>query len=208
MTRRADSKARLASRGPPYGHAVDGRPQAPAGSIVVVTRISLLVLLLAALLPGRSSAGEASAEARIKAAIVYNLARVVTWPEGALAGEAFLLDVAGRDLEGPAFETLAGKEARGRSLRVRTWNGIDVGQIVFVARSEAGSCRKLLASLAGQPVLTVSEVDGFCEEGGIVQLVRRQNKIQMRVNRAAAEAAGLQLSSQLLKVAELVEGKH
>lgn len=170
-------------------------------------RRNLSVLLLAVLVATPARALEGSEEARIKAAIIYNLARVVTWPESTLATEAFLLDVAGADADGPAFETLAGKEARGKALQVRQWQRGTPGQIVFVSKSEAGRCAALLDSLAGKPVLTVSEVDGFCEEGGIVQLVRRQNKVQMRVNRRAAEAAGLQLSSQLLKVAELVDGR-
>jgi hypothetical protein len=40
----------------------------------------------------------------------------------------------------------------------------------------------------------------------MVQLRRDRNRIQLRVNLQAAERAGLRLSSQLLKVAEIVEG--
>jgi hypothetical protein len=163
----------------------------------------ILVLAVAAALP--VTADDASEETRIKAAIVYNLARVVAWPEGAEAGDVFVIDVVGSDAAGPAFETLAAKEIRGRTLRVRAWNGEADGQVIFLARSAAGRCGETLAGLAGRPVLTISEMDQFCEQGGIVQLVRRQNKIRMRVNRAAAEAAGLHLSSQLLKVAEIVD---
>ena len=49
-------------------------------------------------------------------------------------------------------------------------------------------------------------MEGFCEQGGMVQMRRERNRVQLRVNRHAAEKVGLRLSSQLLKVAELVEG--
>lgn len=52
----------------------------------------------------------------------------------------------------------------------------------------------------------MSEIDGFCEAGGMVRLRRDRNRIQLLVNLRAAERAGPRLSSQLLKVAQIVEG--
>jgi len=168
---------------------------------VTLTVCTLLLLALGSPSPAEGP----PEESRIKAAIVFNLTRVVTWPEGALGAGEFVLDVAGADPADPAFSTLDAKDVFGRSLVVRSWNGgSDPGQIIYLSRSEGSHLNDLLAGLAGRPTLTVSEIDGFCEKGGMIQLVRRQNKIRMRINRAAAERAGLNLSSQLLKVAEIV----
>jgi len=162
-----------------------------------------VVLLLPILLATPARSGDEPAESSIKAAIVYNLARVVDWPAAAL-GDAFVLEVVGADDQAPDFRTLADKEIGGRPLRICSGADATARQMVFLARSEAARCDAVLAACAAQPILTVSEIDDFCERGGMVQLVRSRNRIRLRVNRAAAEAAGLRLSSQLLRVAELV----
>ncbi len=166
-------------------------------------RIAMLVIL-PCLLAAFAGAGDPGPEGRIKAAIVYSLARTVTWPDEPAAGP-FVIGVAGRDGDGPDFATLAGKDVRGQQLEVAAWPTAAPGRIVFVSRAEADRLDDIIAALDAGPVLTVSEVDDFCGRGGMVQLVRDRNRMRLVVNRAAAEAAGLRLSSQLLKVAELWE---
>jgi hypothetical protein len=170
----------------------------------MASRIRACLLLLSLGSPASLAAAELSEVAQIKAAIVFNLTRVVIWPEAVTGGKSINLDVAGEGPECQALLALEGKTVRNKPLHVRPWRGDVGGQVLFVASSEAARWPALRESLAGQAVLTVSELDHFCENGGIVQLVRRQDKINMRINRRAASAAGLQLSSQLLKVAELV----
>lgn len=151
----------------------------------------------------------ATPEAQIKAGIVYNLALAVAWPDGPVAPAAFVIGVVGHDDSDPLLTHLEGKEVRRRTLVLRDpLPGVDAAtaQIVYISRSEQARLAEALAGFAGRPQLTVSDIDGFCEAGGMVELRRDRNRIQLRVNRAAAERSGLKLSSQLLKVAEIVEG--
>jgi hypothetical protein len=166
-------------------------------------RIAMMVIM-PCLLAAAGGAAEHGPEGPIKAAIVYSLARTVTWPDEPAAGP-FVIGLAGRDDDGPDFAVLAGKEVRGQHLEVAAWPTVAPGRIVFISRTESDRLGEILAAVGTGPVLTVSELDGFCRGGGMVQLVRDRNRMRLVVNRAAAEAAGLRLSSQLLKVAELWE---
>lgn len=148
-------------------------------------------------------------EAQIKAGIVFNLATVVVWPESALGADTFVIGVIGHDESDPSLAHLVGKKVLRRILALRdplSPTAASEAQIVYISRSQQAEVPALLADVSGQPVLTVSEVEGFCEAGGMVELRRDRNRIQLRVNREAAERAGLRLSSQLLKMAEIVEG--
>jgi hypothetical protein len=150
-----------------------------------------------------------SSEARIKAGIVYSLALAVTWPDSALPPGGFVIGVVGKDASDPDLSHLAGREVRRRELSLvepLASSAAGTAQIVYVSLSEQARLPDLLRSLARRPLLTVSEIDGFCEAGGMVQLRRDRNRIQLLVNVRAAERAGLRLNSQLLKVAEIVEG--
>lgn len=171
--------------------------------------VALAVIALAVAAPPAHAGARPTPEAQIKAGIVYNLALSVMWPDTVLTPGSFVIGVVGHDENDPLLTHLVGKEVRRRALQLvdplapATAAGV---QIAYISRSEHPRLRGLLGTLAGRPILTVSEIDGFCEAGGMVQLRRDRNRIQLRVNRAAAEAAGLKLSSQLLKVAEIVKG--
>jgi hypothetical protein len=56
-------------------------------------------------------------------------------------------------------------------------------------------------------IAVVGESDDFLENGGFINLVRRDHKIGVAANLAAAAKARLEISSKLLSVASVVKGK-
>jgi hypothetical protein len=55
-------------------------------------------------------------------------------------------------------------------------------------------------------VLTVSDLDHFAENGGMIGLVTTDdNRIRFDINQTAVERAGLKASSQLLQLARIVD---
>ena len=55
------------------------------------------------------------------------------------------------------------------------------------------------------PILTVSDIDDFARAGGMIGLVEAEQRIRFDINLATARQANLKLSSQLLKLATIVE---
>lgn len=87
---------------------------------------------------------------------------------------------------------------------VRNMSEASTVHMLFIPGSSASSVDKLLSELAGLPVLTVSEVSGFCKRGGMLNFYREGQYIRFEANPDAARDAGLQLSSQLLRLARIV----
>lgn len=146
------------------------------------------------------------AETQAKAAFVFNFTRYIEWPERAFpAREAPLqLCLLGRDSIGSALTALESRQVQGRTVTVRMLAGVDEHRgchVVFVGASEARRLAPVLRSLAGQPVLTVSDADGFIDAGGAIGIVQGDGRLQFEVNRAALEQAQLKASSNLLKLA-------
>jgi hypothetical protein len=77
--------------------------------------------------------------------------------------------------------------------------------LLFISRSEKERLPAVLSQLKGSPVLTVSETDGFAEQGGMVNLALVNKTVKIEINQAAAAQAGLQISAKLLKLARLVK---
>ena len=145
-------------------------------------------------------------EYEIKAAFLYNFAKFIEWPEDAFMASTspLVFGVLGDDPFGPALDALEGKTARGRTVVVRRFvglQGLDECHILFISSSERERLADVLQVLGSSSVLTVGEMEDFVERGGIINLTITRNKVRFEVNLEAGDRAGLQLSSQLLNLA-------
>lgn len=56
--------------------------------------------------------------------------------------------------------------------------------------------------------LTISDIEGFAERGGVIGFIALENKIHFAINVDAAERMGLKISSQLLRLAKIVKDEE
>ena len=63
---------------------------------------------------------------------------------------------------------------------------------------------EILARIDASPTLTVGEAARFAERGGMIGFAIEERRVRFDVNLKAVRAAGLNPSSQLLKVARKV----
>jgi YfiR/HmsC-like len=146
-------------------------------------------------------------EYEVKATYLYNFSKFVQWPGQASPAEsdAFAICVIGEDPFGRALhatvenETVGGKRVVVKQIPASE-DAVNC-RILFISSSEEQRVQQVLTSLGGASVLTVSDLPKFAQRGGMVQFVLEGNRVRFEVNSAAAERAGLRLSSELLKVA-------
>jgi hypothetical protein len=146
-----------------------------------------------------------SPEYRVKAAFVSSFARFVEWPAAAVRERPALdLCVLHPSPFGRVLQELAdGETVRGRPLAVRQVRADAAAtcHLLFVP-ADAGGRRQLLQRLAREPVLTVGDAPDFLDDGGTIAFRVVDNRVRFDINSAAAEAAGLRISAQLLRLAE------
>jgi YfiR/HmsC-like len=166
---------------------------------------------IAASVPARS-APPATAPAPIdeylvKAAFLYNFAKLTDWPASKKTGGRFLLCVLGDDPFARGLDAIAGKTVNDKVVAV--FRGVELAQaqqchLVFIAESESARLRQHLEGLRDRPVLTVSDLPNFAHAGGMIALKVVENRVRFAVNVAAGQRAGLTFSSRLLHLAEIV----
>lgn len=167
---------------------------------------TIVALLIAALPLSSAAIAQPLPEAQAKAAFVLNFARYVEWPEQIFASRTspMTICIIGRDTLGPALTALESREIQGRPVKTRRLlyteeaNGC---HLVFVSESEERHLAQTLHTLAGQPLLTVSDIDGFIDAGGAIGIVRGEARLQFEINRSALDQAKLKASSLLLRLA-------
>jgi len=165
-----------------------------------------VLVLLSAWLPGTVMAEVTEqTEFRVKAAFIYNFARFVTWPDS--SAMHFNLCALGNDPLVEQLDTLHDKTVHERELRILhldSLENIDGCQLVYVGRSFMSRQYEVIARLRKQPVLTVSDFDGFTAGGGIIGLRLIDNKVRFEINTSAASTAGLSISSKLLTLSTTI----
>jgi hypothetical protein len=168
--------------------------------------VVLVCLFLAWLTPVEAE----PSEYQVKAVFLYNFSHFVAWParESSTVIRPFTICVLGADpFEQNLDEAVRGEHVAERSLLVRRIRepseAVDC-EILFIARSEGNDLDKVLTAVAHRTVLTVSELEGAAQRGVMIQFVNENNKIRLRINDDSARAAGLIVSSKLLRLADIV----
>lgn len=174
--------------------------------------LGLACLWLAGGLPAAESGARVS-EYQLKAAYLYNFTQFTDWPPSAYPAtkSPIVIGIVGEDPFGQKMDNVvSGEVVRGRSLvvkRLRADEDLRSCHVLFISRSEQERLPALLSQLKGSPVLTVGDSDGFAQQGGMVNLLLLNKTVQMEINRATVEKAGLQISAKLLKLARIAESK-
>jgi YfiR/HmsC-like len=172
----------------------------------------LPVLLLASLTAGLISQASAQefSEYQVKAAFLYNFTKFVDWPPQP-AGDprkTFTICVLGDDpFRGDLEKIVEGKSLNGRAMAIRHISKVEDAsgcQIAFISYSEKDRLRSILNALRGSGVLTVGDIEGFAEMGGVINFTLVNNHVHFEVNLDAAKAQRLNISSRLLRLAQIV----
>jgi len=149
-------------------------------------------------------------EYQIKAAFLYNFANFVEWPEGSFSDETspIVLGILGEDPFGVILESVEGKAIAERHVTIKRFKKLeDVGfcHILYICPSENKKIRNILAKLNRFGVLTIGDMDGFAQSGGIINFIKVDNKIRFEINLDVAKACDLEISSKLLSMARIVK---
>jgi hypothetical protein len=159
----------------------------------------------------RSAGGtEAPTEYQVKAVFLYNFSHFVEWPPQAFSASniPFVIGILGGDPFGDRLdEAVRGEQIDQHPLVIRRMRNIgELGdcQILYIDRSEGARLPQILAALDHRRTLTVSDVEGASERGVMIQFTTESNRIRLRINVESARAAGLTISSKLLRPAEIV----
>ena len=173
--------------------------------------LSAVIMTMACGKPCRAADVTMPDESQVKAAMILNLAKFIDWPaESSLQGSTpFTICLVGKSSFGQALETLTGKTVKGRRVVVRQISRsdeLDTCHTLVIGESELRRIPAILNHAAQYPVVTVSDLPGFTNSGGIIGLVEQGGKIRFEINLDAAQRANIRISSQLTKLATTVRG--
>jgi hypothetical protein len=146
---------------------------------------------------------------QVKAVFLFNFAEFTEWPADAFenTNAPLVIGILGSDpFDGFLDDTVRNETVRGRELvvkRFRRVEEIETCHILYIGESESPRLEHDLAVLKGKPVLTVSDVENAALRGVMIRFLT-DRKIHLRINLGAVRAGNLNISSKLLRAAEIV----
>lgn len=180
--------------------------------IRVVVIISWMVCVLIHLFPGSSYCNQNVTEYQLKAVFLYNLSKFTKWQSEITSSEdAFIIGIYGTDPFGNILDTTVAKETRGNQpIKINRYTTIEELKdsqcnILFISNATPQKLKTIQDALPDRSVLTVSDVPGFAEYGGMVNLLNTGEKIIIEINHGSAVQSGIKISSKLLRLARIIK---
>ncbi len=189
--------------------------------------VLILILTATGMVHAEQAAPEANREYQIKAAFLYNFVKFTDWPGESAAdsnepntvdsNEPITIGIIGEDPFGNAFEPVKNERIKGRKIVLKRFKGLEESKqsseqiesvrkchLLFVCRSQKEQLREIIDVVKDRPVLTVADMGGFLESGGMINFILEEKKVRFEINLAAARHAGLRINSRLLGLAKRV----
>lgn len=149
------------------------------------------------------------AEYEVKMGFIYNFAGFVNWPPETFSTSDDPLNFCFAS-DHPAANVLFqlnDQPIQGRTMKVRKVESeisTEKCHILFFGTDNKTYIRQALATIRGQHVLTIGEVEGFGRMGGVINFFNQDNKLRFEVNIDAAQREDLKFSAQILQSAQRI----
>ena len=177
-----------------------------------VRRLAATLCMLSCMLTGTATLpAQTDAVGRLnqyKAVFIYNFVDFVEWPDEERPGPLKIAILGDSPVAEPLREIAEIRRTRGRRLQLDSYKGIEDLRdchALFIAPEYAPSFEAIRQHLGRQSVLTIGNSAGLATRGAGISFVLIDGRLRFEINRKALTRAGLQASSQLLKLAILVD---
>jgi hypothetical protein len=150
-------------------------------------------------------------QAQVKAAFIFQFRNYVTWPEerGGKDAHNFIISIVGRDrVLLQELEILAKeKKMNNRQIEVK---GVDAAErliksdIIVIATHDLETLLEIVRKTKGDHALIVSQAEEFARKGSMINFYIEDERLRFEINLSAVKKENLQISSQLLNLAKLV----
>jgi len=158
------------------------------------------------------SAADARDASSVKSAFVYNFAaRHVKWPDSAHKDKTspFVIGVVGADsIAKTLAATCRDRKSGERTIEIRVLDDLSRAKdchILFFPEGREGQIQEIAKALENSPILLVASTENGVNKGAHIGFFVEKSKIRFAAHPHSAKKAGLEISSELLKLARVVE---
>ncbi len=156
-----------------------------------------------------------SREYVIKTGFIFNFTKFIKWPEEVakrIESDGLNLCVIGQDPFGTLLDRL-GHKIRSKSekffiKRLQPSQNATTCHILFISGSEKTRLKQILDKIEGLPILLIGDTPQYAQRGVGINFYIEENKTRFEINQNAVKKRGIRISSELLHLARIVDGRE
>jgi hypothetical protein len=197
----------------PWSHRPSASPRGAACFGRLPRRGLALLITLVAFAGAVQAEPNVPREERIKAVLIFKILKFVNWPASALAvKDPLVICMTGESPMAEALTTAEGRLIGEHPIQQRKVSGLSPADLkgchvyyLPAGQRDWNGAAGAINALRGRPLLTVSDGPDFARKGGVIGLVRGENRIGFEVSLKTARENGLEIGAPLLELATLVD---
>ena len=167
-----------------------------------------IAALLCAAVPQAQAEEIKLQESQVKAGLLYNFLKYAEWPEDDKARPITVCVFGGDPFRG-YLDSLQKMTVKLRPIQVKYISAVGAVSschLMYVNANARDKWPELRKQAFASHVLTISDFEGFAQDGGVIQFARRDSRITALLNQTAARDAGIKIGSRLMNLVKTVDG--
>lgn len=149
-------------------------------------------------------------ESKLQAVLIGKIAKYISWKDK-VPGSNFIITVLNNPFGNLWNDIYHNKKVKSQHVLIRYIDTIDaIGKtnILYIPDSDSYQLNQILESTKGKNILTISDIRGFAEKNGAVQISFVSQKVKLKINLDVVKENDLNVKSTLLRIADVIqEGK-
>lgn len=146
-------------------------------------------------------------ENKIKAGLVYNFLKYTQWPSADPTSTSITVCILDEDPFDGLLGPISGRTVNHRTIAVNNmeeWNATSLCHMLIIHADRRNDWPELRKKLSNRDILTVSDFNGFAEQGGMIEFSKENDRVHVEVNLEAVTKAELQIDNSLLNLTTII----
>ena len=148
-------------------------------------------------------------EDTLKAVIIGKIAKYITWDRD--TNKKFVIAVLNAN-DKKLFDTIYnGKKVKKKFVvikQVENINKLQNADILYISSTKAYDLPLILKKLKDKNIFTVSDIRGFAQKGGMMQVYFASQKVKLRTNLDKTNESNFKIKSSLLRIADVLREEN
>jgi len=145
-------------------------------------------------------------EDKLKVVLVGKVGKYITWQEK--NSDDFIITILNNQ-NGDLFNKIyRDKKIKNHAVKLKYIQDIDEltqTNILYIPSSNSKNLEEIFKKTVDKNILTISDIRGFSQKGGILQIYFASQKPKIRINLDVAKRENLKIKSSLLRIADIVK---
>jgi hypothetical protein len=146
-------------------------------------------------------------EDKLKVMLIGKIAKYIVWDENSTSNE-LCITILKNPFEKIPHQFYKDKKIDGKDVKIKYIENIDElneSDILYIPSSESSQLQTILDSIKGKGIFVISDIRGFAQKSGMLQLYFVSRKIKLKINLQSVKEEHLNIRSTLLRIAKVIK---